>query len=66
MGNSIDIDRSHSRAIIRESGEALRASLQIDRELPASLRRQIDQLRQLEGEPQQNIAEATRTLRPRR
>jgi hypothetical protein len=56
MRNSIDIDYSHSRAIVREIGERLRASLEIDRELPASLRTQIDRLRHSEGEPQQNIA----------
>jgi hypothetical protein len=65
MRNSIDIDYSHSRAIVREIGERLRASLEIDRELPASLRTQIDRLRHSEGEPQQNIAGPTRTPRPR-
>jgi len=64
MRNSIDIDYLHSRAIVREIGEALRASLEIDRELPASLRTQIDRLRQSEGEPQQNIAGSTRTPPP--
>jgi len=65
MRNSIDIDHAHSRAIVREIGEALRAALEIDRELPASLRTQIDRLRQSEGEPQQNLAGATRTRHPR-
>jgi hypothetical protein len=49
MRNRIDIDYSHSRAIVQEIGKKLRASLEIDRELPASLRMQIDGLRQLEG-----------------
>ena len=48
MRNRIDIDYSQSRAIVQEIGERLRASLEIDRELPASLRMQIDRLRQLE------------------
>jgi hypothetical protein len=65
MRNSTNIDYSHSRAIVREIGEALQASLKIDRELPTSLRTQIDRLRQSEGQPQQNIAGSTRTLRPR-
>jgi hypothetical protein len=64
MRNSIDIDYSHSGAIVRDIGERLRASLEIDRELPASLRTQIDRLRQSEGEPQQNIAGSPRTPRP--
>ena len=64
MRNSIDIDHSHSGAIIREIGEALRAALKIDREIPANLSTQIERLRQSESEPQQNIAGSTRTPRP--
>ena len=64
MRNSIDIDHSHSRAIIREIGEALRAALKIDREIPASLSTQIERLRQSESQPQQNIAGSTRAPRP--
>jgi hypothetical protein len=56
MRNRIDIDYSHSRAIVQEIGERLRASVEIDRELPASLRMQIDRLRQLEGLSQPNVA----------
>jgi len=55
MRNRIDIDYSHSRAIVQEIGERLRASLEIVRELPASLRMQIDRLRQLEGPSQQTL-----------
>ena len=55
MRNRIDIDYSHSRAIVQEIGERLRASLEIDRELPASLRMQIDRLRQSEGPSQQTL-----------
>ena len=51
MRNRIDIDYSHSRAIVHEVGERLRASLEIDRELPANLRMHIDRLRQLGREP---------------
>jgi hypothetical protein len=48
MRNPIDIDRSHSFAILREIGERLRASLREQPELSASLRKQIDRLRELE------------------
>ena len=48
MGNRIDIDYRHSRAIVQEIGERLRAILREEPELPASLRLQIDQLRELE------------------
>jgi hypothetical protein len=65
MRNRIDIDYSHNRAIVHEIGERLRASLEIDRELPASLRMQIDRLRQLEGPSQPNVARSMRTRRPR-
>ena len=47
MRNHVGIDRAHSRAIIREIGVRLRALLREEPELPASLRTQLDQLRQL-------------------
>ena len=59
MRNPIEIDYSHSRAIIQEIGERLRTLLKEDRELPAILRSQIDRLRQLEGESQPNVAKPT-------
>jgi hypothetical protein len=59
MRNPIEIDYSHSRAIIKEIGERLRTSLEEDRELPASLRLQIDRLRQLEGQSQPNVERPT-------
>ena len=59
MRNRIDIDYSHSRAIVQEIGERLRASLEVDRELPASLRMQIDRLRELEGSSRPNVARST-------
>ena len=49
MGNQIDIDRAFSRAIIREVGERLRASLR-EGEIPASLRAQLDRLDQLDDQ----------------
>ncbi len=52
MRNPIDIDSKHSRAIVREIGEELRASFKEDRELPANLKMQIERLRQTEGEAQ--------------
>ena len=42
MRNPIEIDYSHSHAIIQEIGERLRTLLKEERELPASLRLQID------------------------
>jgi hypothetical protein len=59
MRNPIEIDYSHSRAIIQEIGERLRTLLKEDRELPASLRLQIDRLRQLEGGSHPNVAKPT-------
>ena len=50
MRNRIDIDPKHSRAIVQEIGERLRAFLKEDPELPGSLRTQIDRLRELEGQ----------------
>ena len=48
MRNRIDIDSKHSRAIVQEVGERLRAFLKEEPELPGSLRTQIDRLRELE------------------
>ena len=47
MRNQIDLDAVFSRAIIREIGERLRASVRED-ELPARLRVQLDRLDQLD------------------
>ncbi len=59
MRNPIEIDYSHSRAIIREIGERLRTELKEDRELPANLRSQIERLRQLEGQLQPTVESPT-------
>ena len=48
MRNRIDIDPKHSRAIVQEIGERLRALLKEEPELPGSLRTQIHRLRELE------------------
>ena len=48
MRNRIDINSKHSRAIVQEIGERLRAFLQEESEPPESLRTQIDRLRELE------------------
>jgi hypothetical protein len=48
MRNRIDMDPKHSRAIVQEIGERLRAFLNEEPELPGSLRTQIDRLRDLE------------------
>ena len=52
MHNRIDIDPKHSRAIVQEIGERLRAVLKEEPECPGSLRTQIDRLRELELEEQ--------------
>ena len=59
MRNPIEIDYSHSRAILQEIGERLRTSLKEDPELPVRLRLQIDRLRQLEGQPKPNVERPT-------
>ena len=49
MGYRVDLDHTHSRAIVREIGERLGASLKPESKLPASLRAQIDRLREFEA-----------------
>jgi len=48
MRNRIEIDSKHSRAILQEIGERLRAFLHEEPELPGSLGAQINRLRELE------------------
>ena len=60
MRNRIDIDFKHSRAIVQEIGERLRAFLKEEPELPGSLRTQIDQLRELEEQSPSIIPSAER------
>ena len=48
MPDRIDIDHAHSRAIVREIGERLHASLKPESELPTEFKTQIDRLRELE------------------
>ena len=50
MRNRIDIDDTHSWAICQEIGERLRVHLREQPEPSASLRRQIDRLRELDGQ----------------
>lgn len=66
MRNRIDIDYVHSQAIVREIGERLRASLKPEPELSADFRRQIDRLRELEGQSPSIIPEFERWDKPRR
>jgi hypothetical protein len=65
MRNRIDIDPKHSRAIVQEIGERLRAFLKEEPELPRSLRTQIDRLRELE-EPSPSIIPAAERWDKRR
>jgi hypothetical protein len=57
MRDHIDIDPKHSRAIVQEIGERLRAFLKEEPELPGNLRAQLDCLRELE-EPSPSIIPA--------
>jgi len=52
MRNRIEIDHSHSRAIVQEIGERLREFLKMGQELPPSLRMKLDQLRRAEDHSQ--------------
>jgi hypothetical protein len=65
MRNRIDIDSKHSRAIVQEIGERLRAFLQEEPVPPESLRTHIDRLRELE-EQSPSIIPATERWPKRR
>jgi hypothetical protein len=66
MPNRINIDHTHSRAIVQKIGERLRVVLKEEPELPASLRTQIDRLRELEEQSPSIIPAAERWDKPRR
>ncbi len=66
MHNRIDIDSKHSRAIVQEIGERLRAVLKEEPECPDSLRTQIDRLRELEEQSPSIIPTAERWDKRRR
>jgi hypothetical protein len=66
MPNRIEIDRRHSRAIVQEIGERLRASLRPEPELPGNFRTQINRLRGLEESSPSIIPVAERWDKPRR
>ena len=60
MRNRIDIDAKHSRAIVQEIGDRLRAFLKEEPELSGSLTTQIDRLRELEEQSPSIIPAAER------
>ena len=66
MHNRIDIDPKHSRAIVQEIGERLRAVLKEEPECPGSLRTQIDGLRELEEQSPSIVPAAERWDKRRR
>jgi hypothetical protein len=66
MRNRIDIDPKHSRAIVQEIGERLRALLKEEPELLGSLRTQIDRLGELEQQSPSSIPAAERWDKRRR
>ena len=65
MRNPIDIDYGHSRAIVREIGARLRASLKPEPELPARLKTQIDRHRELEQRSPSIVPDAEHWRKPR-
>ena len=62
MRNRIDIDHLHSRAICREIGERLQTYLKPEPELTAHLRKQVGQLRELEGHSPSIVPDVERRL----
>ena len=60
MHNRIDIDPKHSRAIVQEIGERLRAVLKEEPECRGSLKTQIDRLRELEEQSPSIVPAAER------
>ena len=66
MHSRIDIDHTHSRVIVEEIGESLRAFLKEEPEVPGSLRTQIDRLRELEEQSPSIIPAAERWDKRRR
>ncbi len=66
MRNRIDMDPKHSRAIVKENGERLRAFLKEEPEVPGNLRTQIDRLRELEEQSPSIIPSAERWDKLRR
>jgi hypothetical protein len=60
MRNRIDIEPKHSRAIVQEIGERLRAFLKEEPELRGSLRAQIDRFGELDEQSPSIIPSAER------
>jgi hypothetical protein len=60
MGKPVDIDSSHSRAIVNKIGERLRTSFKEDRELPVNFQEQIERLRQAERAAPANLGRRSR------
>ena len=60
MHNRTDIDPKHSRAIVQEVGERLRAAVKEEPECPGSLKTQIDRLRELEDQSPSIVPAAER------
>ena len=56
----VDIDHTHSRAIVREVGERLHELLKEEPELPGNFRTQIDRLQRLEEQSPSIVPNAER------
>jgi hypothetical protein len=66
MPNRINIDHTHSRAIVREIGKRLHVSLKPEPELPTRFKTQIDRLRELEERSPSIVPSAEYWKKPRR
>jgi hypothetical protein len=65
MQTHIDIDYVHSRSIVQEIGEKLRASLKPEPGPPTNLRMKIDRLRELEEQSPSIVPDAEHWKKPR-
>jgi len=66
MRDCIDINPKHSRAIVQEIGERLRAPLNEETEQPRSTKTRLDRLRELEEQSPSVIPAAERRDKRRR
>lgn len=63
MRHHIDIDHTHSRAIVREIGERLRGLLREETELPSNLKGQMQRLRDMDDDESPSIVSGENDFR---